>query len=76
MHTWVKAVVSFVATMVFRFVEINGVVIEKIAFSWNIWHLTALVLIAIGVSAVCWVIRANAMKYVSVSAVAVKGKTI
>ncbi len=70
-QTWVNAIVSFIIALVLHFVKVGGEPIERIAFSWEIEHLLALTVLALGVSTFCWIIRTNAMKYVSATVVAI-----
>ena len=67
-QTWVNVVVSFTVALI---LNIGSTPIEKIVFSWNVWHLLALAGIALVVLTLCWIVRTNAMKYVSASLVAV-----
>ena len=71
LQTFVSVIVGFFSAILFNFVQINGAVIEPIAFSWQFKHLLALGAVALIVSTFCWIIRTNAMKYVSASVVAV-----
>ena len=70
-QTWVNVFVSFGVAIALNLIKSNGAAVEKIAFSWNIWHLLALSGVALVVSTFCWIIRTNAMKYVSATVVAV-----
>ena len=70
-QTWVNVAVSFATAIALNIIKVDGVVIEKISFSWNVCNLLALAGIALVVSTFCWIIRTNAMKYVSASVVAV-----
>lgn len=70
-QTWVNVVVSFATAIALNAISSGGAPIEKIAFSWDIWHLLSLAGIALIVSTFCWIIRTNAMKYVSATVVAV-----
>lgn len=70
-QTWVNMAVSFATAIALNVIKVDGMVIEKIAFSWDVWHLLALTGIALIVSTFCWIIRTNAMKYVSATVVAV-----
>ena len=70
-QTWVNVMVSFAVAIALNLIKVDGIVIEKIAFSWDFWHLLALAGMALVISTFCWIIRTNAMKYVSASVVAV-----
>ena len=70
-QTWVNVVVSFASAILLNFVKINGAVVESIVFSWRIDHLLMLAGCALIISTFCWILRTNAMKYVSASFVAV-----
>ncbi len=70
-QTWVNVIVSFAIAIVLNTIRVGGVPIEKIGFSWNIWHLLVLTGIAVLVSTFCWIIRTKAMKRVSATVVAV-----
>ncbi len=49
----------------------SGVPIEPIMFSFKIEHLLYVIVISVVTSALCWVIRTNAMKHIDASAVAI-----
>ena len=70
-QTWVNVAVSFATAIALNCIQSGGAPIEKIVFSWNVWHLLALAGIALIISTFCWIIRTNAMKYVSAAVVAV-----
>ena len=70
-QTWVNVVVSFGSAIALNYVKLGGVIVEPLVFSWNVWHLFLLAVAALIVSTLCWIIRTNAMKYVSASVVAV-----
>ena len=68
----VQVVVSLITALALNFITgSNGAPLEAIKFSWKITDL--LIILASGVffSAICWVVRTNAMKYVSATAVAI-----
>lgn len=70
-QTWVNVIVSFSIAIVFNAIRVGGAPIEEIAFSWDIRHLLVLTGIALVSLTFCWIIRTNAMKYVSATVVAV-----
>ena len=67
----VESILSFIAAIVFHFIQIDGTPIEVIRFSWNPLLLLARIALVLISSTLCWVIRTNSMKYVDATVVAV-----
>ena len=66
-----ESAISFVASIIFNFVTINGTPIEAIRFSVDPLILISRVIITLTSSALCWIIRTNSMKHVAPTVVAV-----
>jgi len=77
LYLMIQALVSLVLSLILAFVLNNtyqsgsGVPVEKIVFSMNIYHIMFLVITVVVTSAMCWVIRTKAMKYVDAEKVAI-----
>ena len=67
----VESILSFIVSILFHFIEINGAPIEVIAFSWDPALLLARTAIVLISSTLCWVIRTSSMKHVDATVVAV-----
>ena len=68
---WMNVAVSLISAVVLNRVQVNGAPIEQIRFLWEWKRLLFLVLIVLSVSALGWVIRTAALKYVNASVVAI-----
>lgn len=68
---WVNVVVSLIIAVVLNCVRVNGTPVEAIKFSWEWKYLLFLTALVLSVSALGWVIRTIALKYVNASVVAV-----
>ncbi len=66
-----ESAISFVASIIFNFVTVNGTPIEAIRFSFDPLILISHVIITLTSSALCWIIRTNSMKHVAPTVVAV-----
>lgn len=68
---FVQTFFSAVMTVVFNFASIGGSSVDPFVFTNNVWLILAVIGIGIITKAVCWTVRAKAMKHVSSGAVAV-----
>ena len=68
---FVQSILSFLMAIAFNFITIDSAPIDKFVFTFDPWLILILLGIGIISNAVCWTIRANAMKYVSANVVAV-----
>ncbi len=68
---WVNAAVAAVAVFALDKIKINGSPIERAVFSFDILHVLSMAGLVLCISTLGWIIRTEAMKYVSATAVAI-----
>lgn len=68
---FVQTVFSAVMAVVFNFMKIGGSYVDPFVFTNSFWLILAVVFIGIVTKSVCWTVRAESMKHVSSSVVAV-----
>lgn len=68
---FVQFVLSMTTAIAFSVIKINGAVIEEINISFNLLHLLFIAIVAIVTNAICWVVRAKALKVVDATFVAI-----
>ncbi len=68
---WVNAAVAGIAAFALDKIKIGGVPIESAVFSFDIRRLLSLAGLVLGISTFGWIVRTEALKYVSASAVAI-----
>ena len=68
---FVQTIFSAIMAVLFNFMSIGGSSVDPFVFTNSFWLILAVVLIGIVTKSVCWTVRAESMKYVSSSVVAV-----
>ncbi len=71
MQSVIGIVTSLIFSLVLNFVSISGAPIEPIVFSLKPEHLLFAVLLTLVSSALCWIIRTNALKHIDATVVSV-----
>lgn len=68
---FVQTIFSAIMAVLFNFMSIGGSFVDPFVFTNNIWLIIVVVFIGIITKSVCWTVRAESMKHVSSSVVAV-----
>ena len=68
---WMNVFVSGIAAFTLGKITVNGAPIEPIVFAWDWKYLLEIAVLAVMINALGWIIRTEAMKYVSAPVVAV-----
>lgn len=67
----IDSLLSFVISLAFNFITVDGVPIEAIRFSWSPLLLLSRIAVVLVSSTLCWIIRTHCMKFINATVVAV-----